>query len=243
MSEPSGGRPTDGSRPRRGPCHRNERARRCYGPPCRTAACSTTADGKEPLRLEDSARPPTVRHAFSIGPTIGDGSVRSFAAPCPFGDRKARRQSREFAQALSDMTEVDPRLQALDQAERIALGVAGRIPPTASAVADDQDLALATPVFQAELGALLPVEQSRAAAYARARRRNAPCRAALRFPGRSWSLLAFERRELGCLAFGFSSPLPCPPTARRARCKGARNAREPRDEPLFKPAAPIAGGA
>ena len=54
----------------------------------------------------------------------------------------------------------------------------------------------------------------------------------------------FERsgaQELGCLALGFSSPLPCPPTARRARCKGARNAREPRDEPLSaRPALAVA---
>ncbi len=56
------------------------------------------------------------------------------------------------------MTEVDPRLQALDEAERIALGVAGRIPPAFTAVADDQDLALSAAILQAELGALLPVE-------------------------------------------------------------------------------------
>src|ERR1700729_3226787 len=97
-------------------------------------------------------------HGLPMGPTFGDGSVRGFAAPCPFGDRKARRQSREFAQALSDVTEVDPRLQALDEAERIALGVAGRIPPAFTAVADDQVLALSAAIFQAELGALLPVE-------------------------------------------------------------------------------------
>ena len=56
------------------------------------------------------------------------------------------------------MTEVDPRLQPLNQTEHIALGVAGRIPPAFATVADDQDLALAAPVFQAEFGALLPVE-------------------------------------------------------------------------------------
>ena len=67
-------------------------------------------------------------------------------------------QAREFAQALADMAEVDPRLQPLDQTEHIALGVAGRIPPAASAVADDQDLALSAAILQAELRALLPVE-------------------------------------------------------------------------------------
>jgi hypothetical protein len=34
------------------------------------------------------------------------------------------------------------------------------------------------------------------------------------------------------LALGLASPLPCPETARRSCCKGARNAREPLDEPL-----------
>ena len=33
------------------------------------------------------------------------------------------------------------------------------------------------------------------------------------------------------MALGLSSPLPCPPTARRSRCKGARNAREPATHP------------
>ena len=33
------------------------------------------------------------------------------------------------------------------------------------------------------------------------------------------------------MAFGLSSPLPRPSTARRSRCKGARNAREPATHP------------
>ena len=33
------------------------------------------------------------------------------------------------------------------------------------------------------------------------------------------------------MASGLSSPLPRPPTARRSRCKGARNAREPATHP------------
>src|ERR1700733_8475464 len=48
-----------------------------------------------------------------------------------------------------------------------------------------------------------------AAACARARRRNAPCRAGLRFPGRSWPLLAFERRSSAvCLGLLFAPALP-----------------------------------
>jgi NAD(P)-dependent dehydrogenase (short-subunit alcohol dehydrogenase family) len=44
------------------------------------------------------------------------------------------------------------------------------------------------------------------AACAPARRRNAPCRAGLRFPGRSWSLLAFERRSSAVWPWAFA---PC----------------------------------
>jgi hypothetical protein len=56
------------------------------------------------------------------------------------------------------MTEIDTWLQPLNQSEHIALSVAGRIPPTSAAMADDQDLAFATAVFQAEFCALLPIE-------------------------------------------------------------------------------------
>src|SRR3984957_17712782 len=56
------------------------------------------------------------------------------------------------------MAEVGPRLQPLDPTEHIALGVTGRIPPAFAAVADNQDLALAAAILQAELGAFLPVE-------------------------------------------------------------------------------------
>src|ERR1700689_5479182 len=79
---------------------------------------------KDPLPGEIAPGRRIRPHSLPIGPTFGDGSVRSFAAPCPFGDRKARRQSREFAQAPANMTEVDPRLQPLDETEHIALGVA-----------------------------------------------------------------------------------------------------------------------
>src|SRR5271170_6217691 len=48
-----------------------------------------------------------------------------------------------------------------------------------------------------------------AAACARARPRNAPCRAGLRFLGRSWPLLAFERRSSAvCLGLLFAPALP-----------------------------------
>src|ERR1700733_14652050 len=113
---------------------------------------------KEALPGEIAPGRRTRPHGPPIGPTFGDGSVRVFSAPCPVGDRKARLEACKFAQALADMTEVGRRLQPLDQTEDIALGVTRRIPPTASAVADDQDLALSAAILQAELGALLSVE-------------------------------------------------------------------------------------
>jgi hypothetical protein len=62
----------------------------------------------------------------------------------------------------------------------------------------------------------------RAPASARdARRHRARRMAAPRAWRRSWIGLAFDH----------SPPLPCSPTARRSRCKGARNAREPATDP------------
>jgi hypothetical protein len=49
----------------------------------------------------------------------------------------------------------------LDEAKNVAALVAGRVPPSPAAMADDQDLALAATVFEAELRALLSVELPR----------------------------------------------------------------------------------
>jgi hypothetical protein len=52
-------------------------------------------------------------------------------------------------------------LQPLHKPEHVALGVTGRIPPAASGVADDQDLAPAPPVFEAALRAFLSIQLPR----------------------------------------------------------------------------------
>ena len=65
---------------------------------------------------------------------------------------------REFAQALADVAECQAWLEPLHQSEDVAFGVAGRIPPPPSGVADDQDFAFASPVLQAESRALLPIQ-------------------------------------------------------------------------------------
>src|ERR1700722_19412720 len=170
-------------------------------------------------------------HGLPIGPTFGNGSVRDFAGPCPFGDRKARRQSREFAQALADMTEVDRWFQPLDQTEHIALGVTGRIhqplPPW---------LTIRISPLPRRYFRLSFVLSFRSSFHGGSVRSSTTAQCTLsRSSSISGSLMVAPcvwAQELGCLALGFSSPLPCPPTARRSRCKGARNAREPRDEPL-----------
>src|SRR5208282_2579547 len=95
---------------------------------------------------------------LSLGPAFGDGPVRVVSAPCPVDWREARRQSSEFAQALADVAEAQAWLEPLHQSKDVAFGVAGRIPPSASGVADDQDFAFASPVLQAESRALLPIQ-------------------------------------------------------------------------------------
>src|SRR5271166_2795060 len=56
------------------------------------------------------------------------------------------------------MAEAQAWLEPLHQPEDVAFGVAGRIPPSASGMADDQDFAFASPVLQAEFRALLPIQ-------------------------------------------------------------------------------------
>ena len=84
--------------------------------------------------------------------------VRDISGPCPIDGWEARRQSCEFAQALADVAEAHAWLEPLHQPEDVAFGVAGRIPPSASGMADDQDFAFASPVLQAEFRALLPIQ-------------------------------------------------------------------------------------
>src|SRR5271166_5503987 len=97
-------------------------------------------------------------HRLSLGPAFGDGSVRVISAPCPVDWREARRQAGEFAQALADVAEGEAWLEPLHQSKDVAFGVAGRVPPPASGVADDQDFAFASPVLKAESRALLPIQ-------------------------------------------------------------------------------------
>ena len=89
-------------------------------------------------------------NSLSLGRAFGDWPVRVISASCPVDWWEARRQSGEFAQALADVAEAQAWLEPLHQPEDVAFGVAGRIPPPASGMADDQDFAFASPVLQAE---------------------------------------------------------------------------------------------
>jgi hypothetical protein len=55
------------------------------------------------------------------------------------------------------MAEGEPWFEPLHQSKDVAFGVAGRIPPAAAGVADDQDFAFGSPVLQAVFRALLPI--------------------------------------------------------------------------------------
>ncbi len=179
---------------------------------------------QELLSLEIPPGRRTRPHGLPIRPAHGHRPIRVLASPCPLGDRKGRRQPCEFAQALADMAEIDPRLQPLDEPEDVALGVAHGVPPAAAAVADDQDLALPAAILQAELRALLPVEppgRRRALEHDGAMHLVAQVR---RFRGRSWSLLPFGCRSWA--VWPWAGPRPCPSRrprgGRAARARGTR---------------------
>src|SRR5208337_232018 len=97
-------------------------------------------------------------NSLSLGPAFGDGPIGDISVPSPLDGWEARRQSGEFAQALADVAEAQAGLEPLHQSKDVAFGVAGRIPPPASGVADDQDFAFASPVLQAEFRALFPIQ-------------------------------------------------------------------------------------
>ena len=123
--------------------------------------------------LDDRGGEPTLSHEIPPGRRIGPNSLSLGSAFW----WEARRQSCEFAQALADVAEAQAWIEPLHQSEDVTFGVAGRIPPAASAMADDKDFAFASPVLQAESRALLPIQFPRRGGSAPAPRRNAPCRA------------------------------------------------------------------
>ena len=123
------------------------------------------------------------------------------------------------------MSEAQPRLESLHEAKDVAFSVAGWIPPTAPGMADDEDLALASSVLQAEFGAFFPVElpawrcllQHHSAMH---------LRAIPRFRGRvgSYPLLAFERRSWAVWPWACLRPCPAlkPRDRRATRARGTR---------------------
>ena len=56
------------------------------------------------------------------------------------------------------MSEAEPWFEPLHEAKNVPLSVASRIPPTTPGMADDEDLAFASSVLEAELRAFLPIK-------------------------------------------------------------------------------------
>ncbi|GAV36951.1 hypothetical protein ROTAS13_04641 [Roseomonas sp. TAS13] len=92
------------------------------------------------------------------GPALRRRKASLHAGAHPFVLGKAGGQTDHLAQQLADVTEVQLGAEVPHQAEHIALGGSPGIPPAASAVVDDDDLALATPVLQAIPGAFRLVQ-------------------------------------------------------------------------------------
>lgn len=138
-------------------------------------------------RSSSQARSPRI----SLGDSHG---CRGFLAP-PLGQREGRAQPGECAQDLADVAEVERRIETLHEVENVASRVARRIPPAASAMADDQDFTLAASVLQAGFCALLTVEAPGRRRALQNDRTMEPFRAGFRFRDRNGSC-----RDLPCLS-------------------------------------------
>ena len=107
------------------------------------------------------------------------------------------------------MAEGQAGLEPLHQSEDVALCIAGWIPPAASSVANDQDLAFASSVLQAELRALLPIQFQGGGVRSSTTPQCTLSRSSL-ISG-SCPVMSAPRiraQELGWHTFGFSGPCP-----------------------------------
>src|SRR5271166_2876225 len=84
-------------------------------------------------------------------PAFGDEDRRSALIPHALGRREIRPDAGERAQRLADFAEIEGRLEVLDEAENVSLGLAVGVPPPCPAVCDDDDLASGATIFQAVL--------------------------------------------------------------------------------------------
>ena len=169
----------------------------------------------------DSARSESGQTAFRSASVLRRAC--RVISPCPVDWWEARRQSCEFAQALADVAEAQAWLEPLHQSEDVAFGFAGRIPPPASGIADDQDFAFASPYFR--LVSCSPSDPvSRAVGFARAPR---PITMAQFIDSGScpvMSVLAFERTSWAQWPWACLRPCPArrPRGGRAARARGTR---------------------
>ena len=129
------------------------------------------------------------------------------------------------------MPEAKPWLEPLHEAKNVSFSVAGWIPPATPGMADDQNLALAAPVLQAELRALLPVKLP-------GRRRSLQHHSAMHLVAQFLDFgvvsghIHSSRLSAGAGLSGRGLLFaPALPPARPSGCKGARNARKPATNP------------
>ena len=95
------------------------------------------------------------------GPSQSDRDWRAALVARTLGRREIGSNPGQGPQHLSDLAEIEARLEVLDESEDVALGVAIRVPPPCPAMRDDDDFACATAILKAALGAFLAIEQPR----------------------------------------------------------------------------------
>src|SRR5271166_1906374 len=114
---------------------------------------------RQPAALEIA---PGIRAASQLrapGPSLSDRDWRAALVARRLSRREVGSDPGQGPQHLSDLAEVETRLEVLHESEDVALGVAVRVPPPCPAMRDDDDLASRAAVLEAALGAFLATEQ------------------------------------------------------------------------------------
>src|SRR5206468_9043256 len=132
--------------------------------PMRTAADRVLAyrpgqDGFRDRPLRCQVRPGRVPalNGAPPGPALGGSGAGFWSAFTDCG-REGRDHAHEAPQRLADLAEAERRFQIPHQGKHVAFGVARRVPPAASVMVDDDDLALTAAVFQRPTGALARIQ-------------------------------------------------------------------------------------
>ena len=125
----------------------------------RVLACGQGQDGFRDRPLRCQIRPGWVAalNGGPPGPAFGRTGA-GFGRRSRDARREARNHAYEAPQHLADLAEAERRFEVPDEVEHVAFGVAGRVPPAAPVMVDDDDLALAAAVFQRPSRALARIQ-------------------------------------------------------------------------------------